>query len=301
MILHECFSVENCSLTPIREQSGNNPLRVMNPSAMSGMIFCIFLFMCVPASRGLAGYITIETAVQTTLKEDALTVSVGLANNGDEPAHNVRISVETGGNSQAGDIRETLGVKERLKEEFHFMLTFQNPGKYPVIIRTDFADANQHPFSALSLKLINYRKTVSPRVFFHRPERLEIAKKGELKLKLKSLDESERDVTVRLILPKELGASAPEKRVRIAPRKEKEISFVISNFSAFVGARQPVFALLEYDEGNIHCSVSTMNIIEIIEKEKLTRKMAITILGIPVGLLLLFLLILRIKKIKDEG
>lgn len=262
-------------------------------------ILCLLLFF---TSISSARYITFDTTVRTTAKteqgRDILGVSVELTNNGDEPAYSVRIHAEAGGHSQAGPVIPILGVKSLLREEFEFDLSFGKFGKYPVLVRTDFADANQHPFSALSLSLINYRGAASSKIFFDKPEPLEIAKKGELCLKVKSLDEEERDINVRLILPKELDAAEPARKIRVSPRNEKDVCFAVSNFSALVGSAQAVFGLLEYDDEENHFSASVMNTVKIIEREKLTWKAKFTILGIPVGLLILFLLILAIRKMR---
>ena len=261
-------------------------------------ILCLLLFF---SSVSSARYITFDTTVRTTTKteqgKDILAVSVELTNNGDEPAYSVRIRVKSGGRSQAGLVRQILGVKEILREEFEFDISFGKLGKYPILVRTDFADANQHPFSALSLSLINYRGAASPKIFFDKPEPLEIAKKGELCLKIKSLDEKERDINVRLILPRELDAAgASVRKIRISPREEKDMCFTVSNFSALVGSAQAVFGLLEYDDEENHFSVSVMTAVKIIEREKLALKSKFIILGIPAGLLVLFLVILAIRR-----
>lgn len=235
--------------------------------------------------------------VQTRLKDDELMVSVEVTNNGDEPAYYVTGNVEVGGHSKVGDTREILDVKESFKIKFDFKLPFDKPGNYPVLIRVDFADGNQYPFSALSLRHINYGEAISPRIF-GKMDPLQIAKKGKVRLKLKCLDEKEKALTVRLILPKEISTSDPVRKIEFKPGKEEDISFRISNFSALVGANYPIYALMEYEDEEKHYFTAAMTTVEIIEKGKLTEEYRFVLLGVLIGLLILYFLIVLVRKRK---
>ena len=103
------------------------------------------------------------------------------------------------------DILEVAGVFET---EFEFGVSLEKPGNYPALVRIDFTDAKQYPFSFLSLNHFSYKEEVSPKVFAMMKAQ-EIAKKGKIHLRLKNLDEEAKEANVRLILPKEISASNP--------------------------------------------------------------------------------------------
>ena len=115
---------------------------------------------------------------------------------------------------------------------------------------------------------------------------------------MKNLDEQEKDVTVRLIVPKEISSQEPSTKITLGAREEKNLFFLISNFSALVGAKYPIYALMEYDDNDKHYAVSSKSTVEIIEKKKLSSSYRFILIGIPVGLLLIYSLYIIIRKRK---
>lgn len=263
------------------------------------LFLLIYLYLTISISY--AAFITIDSKVDTHFENDQLTIRVELTNRGDEPAHNLVVNTEVGNYSKTSKPSDILEVNKVFQTEFDFHISFDKPGNYPVVVRMDFADVKGYPFSFLSLTHFSYKEEVLPNVFAVM-EPLQIAKKGKLHLRMKNLDAEEREVRVRLIVPREISAASPIKVIKLEPMDEQEISFPVSNFSALVGADYAIYTLMEYEDKERHYSSSATSSIKIIEKHKLTRKQTYLLLGLPLGLLILFaLFVICWKRKKDKG
>lgn len=260
----------------------------------------LLLTICVSlsASTSQAKYITIETRVNAGFEKDNLIVNVELTNRGDEPAYNLQVNTEVGTQSEVSNPLEALKVGEMFTTKSEFLISQEKPGSYPVIVRVYFTDVKRYPFSFLSLTNFTYKGPALSKIFSKiRP--LEMADKGKICLKLKNLDEMEKEVNVRLIVPNEISASDPERIVNLRPMGEEELCFPVSNFSALVGANYTIYALMEYDDNAKHYSISASGSIKIVDKEKLTKAQVLIIIGTPLFILLLFCFILLFKKRKN--
>jgi hypothetical protein len=145
-------------------------------------------------------------------------------------------------------------------------LPLERAGRYPVVLTVDYADANRYPFSATSVTHFVHQENLSPRVF-GTLQNTEISKSGSLRLAIKNLDGKDQMATIRLILPKELSSTDLMKTVSLKGRSEDSVNFKIKNFSALPGSTYSIFALLGYDEGNLHYSTSVGGSIKITQED----------------------------------
>ncbi|MBW2428469.1 MAG: hypothetical protein JRF56_05875 [Deltaproteobacteria bacterium] len=246
-----------------------------------------------------ARYITIGTKIEAELNQEKLIVIAEITNNGDEPAYSLVCSVTIGETSLRGNTKQILQIKESYINKFDLKNPFDKAGNYPVIVRTDFTDANQYPLSAISVTHVHYLETVSPKVF-GKIDSLEMAQKGQVRLKLKNLEGKEKKLSVGLIVPNEISTSKPVIRIKLDPNGEQDLDFAVSNFSAIVGSNYSIFALIEYVHNDKHYSISIPGSIKIVEKQKLTSSQVYIIIGIPLVLLLLFFLFLMVREKKSS-
>ncbi len=258
----------------------------------------LFLHLSVLVSD--AKYITIETRVHTRLQRDRLAIGVELTNRGDEPAYNLLVKTEIGRDFQVGRAVKILKVDETVRKDLEFTVAFDKPGTYPVLVWIDFTDEKHYPFSFLSLTDFTYGKGGPPKIFA-RMEPLDIAKEGNLRLTVKNLDAKEKEVRVRLIVPKEISASDSLRDLRLMPLVEQDLSFAVSNISALVGADYTIYALAEYEDKERHYLASAAGSIKIIEKKRLTQTQAYLFVGIPLGMLVLYSLFVLTRKIRVRG
>ncbi len=257
----------------------------------------IFLIVLMLPSLVLAGTISLTTSVTT----DILTTSQGeiqfsLTNSGDEAAYNVQVSLITDDFSsqlihvgtleinRPFETNITLNVNDNLKE-----------GNYPVVLLTEYTDANGYPFSSVSPITLTYKNPYSSRItgIF---ENIELSGKRSknLVLKLKNMDQVDHDVNVKLILPNELSSDTIEKTVSVGSKEGKNIVFKVSNFAGLEGSSYVVLASIEY-ENDYHYSSLASGMVRIVEKKGMNVPK-----WIPISTLIIVVIIFIIFQVKSK-
>ncbi len=250
----------------------------------------LFVFLSIfPFSYARGGYITIETKASTAIEGNNLKISVETKNKGNEAAYNIEIISNVQNEPKSGKIKDVLNVDETYKVEMDFNLNLENPGKYPAVVYVNYTDANQYPFSAISCMQFNFGENVSSQIFATSAD-MQMSNKGTFLLNIKNLSEKEKDVQVRLIVPKELSLLNSPKKVSLKARSEKEITFDINNFSALAGSNYQIYSLLEYVETGKHYTAIVPGMIKIAKKEPFYLKYKTALIIIAVLLIILFLI-----------
>lgn len=251
------------------------------------LIFLIFLLDLglVPAE---ASFISLETHTSPTFDGKRFKMTVDVTNNGDEAAYNVQISAEINGRMITTPAKEVLEVKAKHSVEVAADLALEKAGRYPVIVNVDYADANQYPFSAISITHFVYRENLPSQVF-GTLQNIEISTKGSLSLSLKNLGDKDKAVTVRLVLPKELSSPGLSKAISLRAKSEEKVRFEAKNFSALAGSTYSIFAIMGYGEGDLHYSASVGGNIKITKEEGFVRSNQRFLIGIAVVLVVVFI------------
>lgn len=200
-----------------------------------------------------AGYITIKTETALTVDRTDLKVRVNVVNEGDESAFNVQINVNENQRTQSSPIKQILPVKENYDFEATCNLARSKHGRYPLTIHVDYTDANQYPFTALTVTQYSFGSDTVSRIFGS-ADNIRLTGQATLPLKLKNMDETSREVQVSLVVPKELSVQEKTRKVAIQPRSEVDSVFQLSNFSALPGSRYQAFFALEYEDDDRHYS-----------------------------------------------
>lgn len=247
-------------------------------------VIALLPFFHALAASAHAGFITMQTSVETKILNNRLNVIVTTANTGDEPAHHVAVHVEVGKNLKSSEEQPVLQIKAPRQSRFEFDVSGLKPGVHPIIVRVDFTDANQYPFSSISVSHFTHKTNLHPLVF-GKTGPVALKRGAKLHATVKNLDDKLKNARIRLILPRELSCTDADRSIVLKPLEEKIVAFDLSNFSALPGAKHAVFALLEYEEKDTHLSISIPGTVEIIEKRKLTKTESLLILSIPLALL----------------
>jgi len=200
-----------------------------------------------------AGYITIKTETALTVDRTDLKVRVNVVNEGDESAFNMQINVNENQRTQSSPIKQILPVKENYDFEATCNLARSKHGRYPLTIHVDYTDANQYPFTALTVTQYSFGSDTVSRIFGS-ADNIRLTGQATLPLKLKNMDETSREVQVNLVVPKELSVQEKTRKVAIQPRSEVDSVFQLSNFSALPGSRYQAFFVLEYEDDDRHYS-----------------------------------------------
>jgi len=213
-----------------------------------------------------AKYITMETVVTVQIQGDFVQVHVMVVNKGDEPAYNVKISAEINGNIKSAPLKESLKPNDPYSEDLAAPIEYKKPGRYPVIVIVDYTDQNQYPFTALSVVYVNYQETVVGRVV-GQIETTPVTDRGEVKVKVRNLEQSEEKIAVRLVVPKELTAPVSKKEVSLKSGAEETVVIDISNLSALPGSNYQIYALLTYEHDRYYYSNAIGGSIKVEEKK----------------------------------
>jgi len=234
------------------------------------LLILLFYLSVLSPTSAKASFITLETKPSSSFDGKRFKMTVAVTNNGDEAAYNLQISAGINNRMVTTPAKESLGVKEKYSVEMATDLTLEKAGRYPVIVNVDYMDANQYPFSAISITHFVYRENL-PSQIFGTFRNIEISTKGSLVLSLKNLGEKDKNLSVRLVLPKELSSHDLSRTLSLKAKSEEKASFEVNNFSALPGSAYSIFAVMEYDEGGLHYSNSVAGNIKITKEQGFVR------------------------------
>jgi len=249
----------------------------------------------------LAGTISLTTSVTTdVLSKNQGQIQVSLSNSGNEAAYNVQLSLVTDYFSSDPVHVGTLDVNKPFKTNITFSANQElKEGNYPVVLLTEYTDANGYPFSSVSPVTLTYKNPYSSRINWNFTI-IEISgkKPKNLVLNLKNMDQVSHDINVRLILPNELSSDVGQNNITLGSKEEKTITFKVSNFAGLEGSNYVVLASIEY-EGDHHYSSLASGMVKIIESKDFFRPDKWVIIS-AIGVLILVFIIYQFKNKKIE-
>ena len=200
-----------------------------------------------------AGKISLETQIQVSGPKDLLHVTVSVTNRGDESAYNVQIKAESLNPPLQSPMQQILPIGKTFSATFEQSIKNLPPGRYPLLLRILYADANMYPFSAPATSFFIHEQNAAPDLLGIL-EGSRMGRSGRLLLKLRNPGEQAKQVHVRLFLTQELSADNPLHDIELSPHQETSLRFPVRNFSALEGSTYAVYAVLEYDQGGLHYS-----------------------------------------------
>ncbi len=244
----------------------------------------ISLLLCLFVSPVFASYISLNTSVTAKVVGNQLKVLVTAVNKGDEAAYSVQAELRAGGKKILAEKVQKLGVNQTYKGYATFNLKLDKAGHYPLVIVMHYADANQYPFSALTIQTFAYKAQDMPRDLFGRMKATTFWENGSIELTLKNSSNVSLKAKADLVVPKEITVLGNVKDITLAARVSDKVRFDLENFSALSGSNYQVYAVSEYNKDNLHYTVITPGMIKIMERKSL--------LGIDYQYLLVFLIVL---------
>ncbi len=205
-----------------------------------------------------ASYITINMQLaEMTINGSSAEGVFSVSNSGDEPAY----SVQTSFPAAQGIVFPTLFIArldpgKQVDTRFDANITAGLlPGKYPVPVMTEYADANNYPFSAVSYSyIVNDERISSGITGTFGDVKIPKAGNANLKLNVANRDTVAHNATLMILASKELLATGYEKTVMINAESQKQINVEISSLSALEGSTYSIFAIIEYDSNGRHFS-----------------------------------------------
>src|SRR3989338_8025181 len=205
------------------------------------LLFLLIILLVIPIVA--ASFISIRSSITATKNETIISVT----NLGDEAAYNVQLCLDLNNKKTISDLKNQLGVQEKFEWKVPLATNLENPGKYPLVLTTNYQDANSYPFSAISVSTFDHKQSTISDIAA-KINGIGLSDRETLELTIKNLAETTKGLNIRLVVPKELTADKDRLRAKLPAKTQSTINFEIKKFSALTGSSYAVFAIVEYDE-----------------------------------------------------
>jgi hypothetical protein len=229
------------------------------------------IFLAATALTGSAGAGTISITISQTARiaDGNLVVDVKVGNSGDEAALSVTPVLRFGDKEVRGKGKPSLEPNGSFEETLTVPVGAIGDGRWPYRLAVDYTDQNQYPFQALHTHTIVTGNPPPAKVAVPAIEGEEIAGSGTLSVALKNLSSDTRMAKVSVLMPEGLEASDAVRDVTLEGWKEATLEVRVTNRTALVGSRYPVFVTAEYDDGPVHQAVVAQGIVTVAATESL--------------------------------
>ncbi|MDR4507445.1 MAG: hypothetical protein MRJ65_04280 [Candidatus Brocadiaceae bacterium] len=254
----------------------------------SPLFFLAIMFLVIDTAQG--SFISMETTMSSSFQDDKVTVKVKVKNNGDESACNVQVSIEVEGKVVVTPIRKNLRINTTHSVEADFAMDTKDAGRYPCVVTVDYTDQEEYPFSAISCSCFDYKETVSPKIYGEM-DGIDLSDRNKLVLIVKNFHETEKEVQIKVLVPRELSVPEPSRNILLEAKSEEETDFMIKNFSAFPGSTYYVFVVMEYNDNNRHAAVAIPCAVNIVEETDFFKEYRWVLIVIGAMLFLVFMVL----------
>ncbi|MFH1402975.1 MAG: hypothetical protein ABIH11_01740 [Candidatus Altiarchaeota archaeon] len=220
------------------------------------------LALFIISSTCSATFIRMDVLLNTPplIEEDNFLINVTVTNSGDEPAHDVQLGLNLPEGFTSDEIYVgTLNPNRPFNGYFKVSTDNVLPGRYPIIMKTHYADANAYPFSTIAPKFIDF-KMHSKSDTMAKMENIELGadedEGRDIKLTVINRDTAPHTYSVRMHTPNEIVVETMSQSVDVPATGEKEVLFRVKPFGAISNSAYVVAATLEYEDS---ASGSTMH------------------------------------------
>jgi hypothetical protein len=229
--------------------------------------FLVLVYVSLLAGAAAAKNISITISQATHVSEGNLVVTVKVGNSGDEAALSVVPSLYFGDKVVRGKGKPSLEPNTSFEETLSLPVGPLGEGRWPYRLAIDYTDANQYPFQALQTQAVVIGNPPPAKVAVPSIKAEDIAGTGTLAVTVKNLTPDTRTAAVEVLVPEGLEVSDGSRKVTLEAWKEERIEVPVTNRTALVGSRYPVFVSAEYDDGPVHQAVVAQGIVSVVGTE----------------------------------
>jgi len=245
----------------------------------------------------MASYITMVTGFSVTEGPDGITLNVTTKNQGDEPAYGVQFEVRIGSQAFTSVAVPQLGIDEATASDFPVNNAFQLPGRYPVLIKIHYKDANTYPFTSLAVGFYDFQRPVVGKVLIRGEESaIPYNGKGVVKYTVRNNDSVAHDLELTLHLPDELAALKDSDRLTIGPKQSESLQYTLENFMALENSGYAIALVAEYEDGTSHYSSAGSSTVRITEPDAVDEYQIWAVAAAVSVVVLILLIILRLRR-----
>jgi hypothetical protein len=225
------------------------------------MMTVVVLLSC---SSAFGAHITMTTSFYVFEKPEGLMLRVTAENRGDVPAHDVQLEVILDDKVLIGPVENRLDIGEKTSMKFSLAGAFGIPGRYPVVVRTNYKDAAGYRFTALTVGFHDYQSTVKPAVSISgQAARIPVDGEGRMTFVLRNDGQTAKKIDVALLIPNELSVSDEHSVIEIGPQQEQTLVYKVENYSALANSSYPVSLLGRYQENGKRFSMAGSAVVRI--------------------------------------
>lgn len=240
----------------------------------------LYAILCPTLCR--ASRISLEISTEVARTETGWSARVRVVNKGDEAAHDLQARLEAVGEEKSSAIVGELGAGKVWEVEIPILAAATSPsrtirGRYPVVTRVFYGDANGHPFSALSVGFFDAGEAAVSQLG-GRLRVSAVSDKGTFRLDLHNMEQTPIEATVSWVFPREVVPDRQTERIMIQGRGSARLEGTLKNLSALPGSAYPVFALMEYDKDGVHFTAKAGAALEVTEARGLVSSWRIPLL-----------------------
>ena len=194
---------------------------------------------------------------------------VSAENRGDVPAHDVQFEIILDERVLVGPVVKRLDIDEKTSMKFSLAGVFGIPGRYPVVVRTNYKDAAGYQFTALTVGFHDYQSTVMSAVSINgQAASIPVDGKGRMTFVLRNDGQTAKQIDVAFFIPNELSVSDEHSVIEIGPQQEETLVYNIENYSALANSSYPVSLLGRYEENGKRFSMAGSAVVRVADNVK---------------------------------
>jgi len=236
---------------------------------------------------------TTQIVVPELIEPPSFLINVSVINTGDEPAQDVQLQLilPDGFRTDSAYVG-TLAPNRPVTRSFNVTMPQDANGRYPLVLRNHYADANSYPFSMVTATYLRAGSTPPSMVYAQATKAtLYGDDSAKVELTLLNRDAAAKTVSVKFHLPNEIKSDVQANQITIPAQGDGKLEFTVENFAALAGSTYAGFFTMEYDLEGVHYTSIASSIIEVREAKKLLPSNITGILGIiaVLALLIIFL------------
>jgi|SRR5262245_55641815 len=261
--------------------------------------FLVLVYVSLLAGAAAAKNISITISQATHVSEGNLVVTVKIGNSGDEAALSVVPSLHFGDKAVHGTGKPSLEPNTSFEETLSLPVGTLGEGRWPYRLAIDYTDANQYPFQALQTQAVVIGNPPPAKVAVPAITAEDIAGTGTLSVTVKNLTPDTRTAAVEVLVPEGLEVTdGSRKQMTLEGWKEERFKVPVTNRTALVGSRYPVFVSAEYDDGPVHQAVVAQGIVAVVGTESFFTRYRRMLWMVAVAVVLAWLAVVLVRALR---
>ncbi|MDA2934758.1 hypothetical protein MYX82_10510 [Acidobacteria bacterium AH-259-D05] len=258
----------------------------------------VYFFAYLLSSGFSLAQISLNIRADTTVIEPDLNVTMVVANEGKESAHDVLITLSRGSETITLPARRRLEPDTSYQAEASLSIKGERPGRHPLFVTVGYTDGNGYPFSAILCATFLIEKDTYSQLFGTLGTE-PLAETGRLDLHLKNVAQEELLFQAMIFSPREISIGEYNEEIGLGPREEMSLEVPLRNFSALPGSHYPIYAVLEYEKDGVHYTNVLPGQVEIIGTLGFFTQYRLLMVGAAGVLLILGIILVGLRSFRS--